>query len=48
MYLGYFSSLEKITITYNFFASYHGKGPCDGHTGVLSSLWRSSLSREIR
>lgn len=29
---------------WNFFASYHGKGPCDGHTGV----GKSTLRREVR
>jgi hypothetical protein len=30
-------------IEYNFFASYHGKGPCDGHAGVAKQKVRRFL-----
>lgn len=31
----YFSTLFQSKVIYNFFASCHGKGPCDSHLGVI-------------
>jgi len=34
-----------ISVTLNFFASYHGKGPCDRHFGVLKRQLHSAACR---
>jgi hypothetical protein len=34
----------KIDIVYHHFAAYHGKGPCDGHTGVF----KQKVKRYVR
>jgi len=33
--IAFFASILDSKIEYNFFCSCHGKGPCDGHLGVL-------------
>eukprot|EP01116_Phalansterium_solitarium_P006200 TRINITY_DN184_c0_g1_i8.p1 TRINITY_DN184_c0_g1~~TRINITY_DN184_c0_g1_i8.p1 ORF type:complete len:195 (+),score=16.23 TRINITY_DN184_c0_g1_i8:631-1215(+) len=35
---------EIETIRWHFFPSYHGKGPCDGHTG----LWKQRARERLR
>jgi len=34
----------KLSIVYHHFAAYHGKGPCDGHTGVF----KQKVKRYVR
>eukprot|EP01116_Phalansterium_solitarium_P006201 TRINITY_DN184_c0_g1_i9.p1 TRINITY_DN184_c0_g1~~TRINITY_DN184_c0_g1_i9.p1 ORF type:complete len:401 (+),score=55.59 TRINITY_DN184_c0_g1_i9:306-1508(+) len=44
---GYMAELAVIlnkTIRWHFFPSYHGKGPCDGHTG----LWKQRARERLR
>jgi len=33
-------------VIYNFFAGCHGKGPCDGHLGVLKRMCKIRIKSE--